>query len=34
MIKTNNMYIDKVAYWKELADYDIETAEVMYNGAV
>lgn len=26
------MSIDKVAYWKELADYDIETAEVMYNG--
>ena len=22
----------KVKYWKELADYDIETAEVMYNG--
>ncbi len=22
----------KVAYWKELADYDLETAEVMYNG--
>lgn len=26
------MAIDKVKYWKELADYDIETAEVMYNG--
>lgn len=26
------MAIDKVAYWKELADYDIDTAEVMYNG--
>lgn len=24
------MSIDKVAYWKELADYDIETAEVMF----
>ena len=22
------MAIDKVKYWKELADYDIETAEV------
>lgn len=26
------MAIDKVAYWTELADYDLETAEVMYNG--
>lgn len=26
------MAIGKVKYWLELADYDIETAEVMYNG--
>jgi len=26
------MAIDKVEYWRELADYDIETAEVMYGG--
>ena len=26
------MGIDKVKYWKELADYDIDTAEVMYDG--
>ena len=26
------MAIDKVAYWKELADYDIDAAEVMYHG--
>lgn len=26
------MAIDKVAYWTELADYDLETAEVMFNG--
>ena len=24
--------MDKVSYWKELADYDVDTAEVMYNG--
>lgn len=32
MPKNINMAIDKVTYWKELADYDIDTAEVMYNG--
>lgn len=26
------MAIDKVTYWKELADYDIDTAEVMFTG--
>ena len=26
------MAIDKIAYWKDLADYDLETAEVMYKG--
>lgn len=26
------MAIDKVTYWTELADYDIETAELMYSG--
>lgn len=26
------MAIDKVKYWKDLADYDIESAEVLYNG--
>lgn len=26
------MAMDKVSYWKELADYDVDTAEVMYNG--
>ena len=26
--------VDKVKYWKELADYDIDTAEVMYNGGI
>ena len=26
------MGVDKVTYWKDLADYDVETAEVMYNG--
>lgn len=24
--------MDKVAYWKDLADYDIDSAKVMYNG--
>lgn len=28
----NAMGVDKVTYWKELADYDVDTAEVMYNG--
>ena len=27
------MAIDKVKYWKELSDYDMETAEVMYRGS-
>lgn len=27
------MAIDKVKYWKELSDYDMETAEVMYHGS-
>lgn len=27
------MGVDKVTYWKELADYDIDTAEVMYDGS-
>lgn len=26
------MAIDKVAYWIEVADYDMETAETLYNG--
>lgn len=26
------MAIDKVTYWKELANYDIDTAEVMFTG--
>lgn len=26
------MAMDKVSYWKELADYDVDTAEVMYIG--
>lgn len=26
------MGVDKFAYWKELADYDVDTAEVMYDG--
>ena len=26
-LKTISMAIDKVTYWKELADYDIDTAE-------
>ena len=30
--KTISMGIDKVKYWKELADYDIDTAEVVYDG--
>ena len=30
--KTATMSINKVIYWRELADYDIDTAEVMYNG--
>lgn len=29
----NCMSIDKVKYWKELSDYDMETAEVMYRGS-
>lgn len=24
--------MDKVAYWKDLADYDIDSAKVIYNG--
>lgn len=32
MPKTTSMAIDKVTYWKELADYDIDTAEVMFTG--
>ena len=26
------MAMDKVSYWKELADYDVDTAEFMYIG--
>ena len=26
------MAIDKVAYWLDIAEYDIETAETLYNG--
>ena len=26
------MAIDKVTYWLDIADYDLETAETLYNG--